>query len=227
MKDSNPPLRGLPDTIPVFPLPGALLLPHGKLPLNIFEPRYRAMTEDALGAGRIIGMIQPDMGRPATPHGPALYRVGCMGRLSSFSETEDGRYLVTLTGLVRFVVAAEIEPVRGYRRVRADITPFLGDLDQDGASTAGIDRAALIVALRAYFTRRGFDANWDAIDGMADDALVVTLCMVCPFEPAAKQAILEAPDFSDRMDTLLAILRIDAHDVPSGDDDAAPRPRAS
>jgi len=227
MKDSNPPLRGLPDTIPVFPLTGALLLPYGKLPLNIFEPRYRAMTEDALGAGRIIGIIQPDHGKPDTAHGPTLYRVGCMGRLSSFSETEDGRYLVTLTGVIRFAVAGEIEPVRGYRRVRADIAPFIADLDEYGTSTVGIDREALMVALRAYFTQRGFDANWDAIDAMADDALVVTLCMVCPFEPVAKQALLEALTFADRVDTLLAILRIDAHDALSGDDDTSPRPRAS
>lgn len=227
MESSNAPIGGLPDTFPVFPLAGALLLPHGKLPLNIFEPRYRAMTEDALGAGRAIGMIQPDFGKPPTAAGPALYRVGCLGRLSSFSETEDGRYLVTLTGLIRFNVAKEIEPVRGYRRVRADLTQFQGDLDLETASTAGIDRAALLTALRAYFTRRGFDANWDAIDAMADDALVVTLSMVCPFEPAAKQAILEAPTFHERVETLLAILRIDAYDSSISDDDSTPRPRAS
>lgn len=221
------PLPELPDMLPVFPLAGALLLPMGKLPLNIFEPRYRAMTDDALAAGRVIGMIQPDLGKPATPTGPALYRVGCLGRLSSFSETEDGRYLVTLSGVIRFAVAEEVEPVRGYRRVRADIAPFQADLEQDGASTAGIDRAALLTALRAYFTRRGFDANWDAIDAMADDALVVTLSMVCPFEPAAKQAILEAPTFQERVETLLAILRIDAHDTSASNDNATPRPRPS
>ncbi len=221
------PLPGLPDTLPVFPLAGALLLPNGKLPLNIFEPRYRAMTEDALAAGRVIGMIQPDMAKAATPTGPALYRVGCLGRLSSFSETEDGRYLVTLSGVIRFAVAEEVEPVRGYRRVRADIAPFQADLEQDGTSTVGIDRAALLTALGAYFTRRGFDANWDAIDAMADDALVVTLSMVCPFEPVAKQAILEAPTFQERVETLLAILRIDAHDAPASNDNPTPRPRPS
>lgn len=217
----------LPNVFPVFPLVGALLLPHGKLPLNIFEPRYRAMTEDALGAGRAIGMIQPDLGKPLTAVGPALFRVGCLGRLSSFSETEDGSYLVTLTGLIRFTVAQEIEPVRGYRRVRADLTSFQGDLDQVGTSTAGIDRGALMTALRAYFTQRGFDANWDAIDAMADDELVLTLSMVCPFEPAAKQAILEAPTFHERVETLLAILRIDAYDSPISGNDSNPRPLAS
>ncbi len=227
MESGSAPLRGLPDTIPVFPLTGALLLPHGKLPLNFFEPRYRAMTEDALGAGRVLGMIQPDPTKPATATGPALYRVGCIGRLSSFSETEDGRYLVTLTGVIRFAVSAEIEPLHGYRRVRADLAPYLGDLEPDGASAGGIDRATLMTALRAYFAKRGFDANWDAIDGMADDDLVLTLCMVCPFEPAAKQALLEAASGAARAETLLAILRIDAYEAGRAEDDDTPRPRAS
>ena len=111
----------LPTEFAVFPLEGALLLPRGRLPLNIFEPRYLRMIDDALGSGRVIGMVQPDPVRPATPTGPALYRTGCVGRLSSFSETEDGRYLVTLTGVTRFWTAVELEVRRGYRRVRADL----------------------------------------------------------------------------------------------------------
>ena len=221
------PLRGFPDVIAVFPLSGALLLPHGKLPLNIFEPRYRALTEDALGSGRLFGMIQPDPNKPALATGPALHRVGCLGRLSSFSETEDGRYLITLTGLIRFSVSEEVEPVRGYRRVRIDLSPFRSDLEENETSAAGIDRAELLAALRAYFARRGFDANWDAIEGMADHALVVTLCMVCPFDPLAKQALLEAPTLAERAEALLAILQIDAHDPRSPDGDVEPHGRAS
>src|SRR3954471_3960202 len=101
------PRSPLPTEFPIFPLPGAVLLPRGRLPLNIFEPRYLAMTEDALGEGRVIGMIQPDSLRPATPAGPALYKVGCLGRITSFSETEDGRLLITLSGLTRYAVSAE------------------------------------------------------------------------------------------------------------------------
>ena len=201
---------------PVFPLEGALLLPQGKLPLNVFEPRYLAMVEDALATGRAIGMVQPDANRPGTPNGPALYRIGCLGRLTSLSETEDGRYLITLTGLARFVTGVELEQQRGYRRVRADFTLFRGDLDA-GPSHAPVDRDALVAALRAYFATRGFDANWDAIDEMPDDALVVTLAMICPFEPAEKQALLEAQTPSDRAATLLTLLQMGSHPARHGE----------
>jgi Lon protease-like protein len=206
-------LDDLPDCFPVFPLPGALLLPGGRLPLNIFEPRYLAMTEDTLAAGRMLGMIQPQPQRPPQPGGPGLYRIGCLGRLSSFSETEDGRYLITVTGVVRFAVAEELAGRRGYRRVRGDFSAFADDLA--GQQTAEkIDRDGLLAALRAYFARRGFEANWDAIGKMADDVLVTTLSMVCPFEPAEKQALLEAPRPADRAAALLALLQFDTHAVP-------------
>ncbi len=201
---------GLPTEFPIFPLPGALLLPGGKLPLNIFERRYLAMIDDALSSRRMIGMIQPDELRPGTPTGPALYRVGCLGRLSSFSESDDGRYLVTLTGVVRFTIAVELETQRGYRRVRADLSRFRSDLDETPVPAA-IDRDTLITALRAYFTTRGFDANWDVINEMPDDMLVVTLAMVCPFDPAEKQALMEAPGLADRASTLLTLLQMGAH----------------
>ena len=210
-----PRLEDLPAEFAVFPLPGALLLPGGKLPLNIFERRYLAMFEDCLSEGRVVGMIQPDELRPATPSGPALYRVGCLGRLSSFSETDDGRMLVTLTGLIRFGVKVELEMRRGYRRVRGDLARFRADLD--GAPPArDLDRDALVDALRAYFATRGFDANWEAIDEMPDDALVSTLSMVCPFDPAEKQALLEAPDTTERAATLLTLLRMGAHAAEPG-----------
>lgn len=205
----------LPTEFPVFPLGGALLLPQGKLPLNVFEPRYRAMVEDALAAGRVIGMVQPDENRPRTPSGPALYRIGCLGRLSSFNETDDGRYLITLTGIVRFAVSVELEMQRGYRRVRADLARFQGDLD-DKPAAAEVDRDALTRALRTYFNARGFDANWDAINEMPDDALVVTLAMVCPFDPVEKQALLEAPKSADLASTLLTLLQMGAHATDTG-----------
>lgn len=204
----------LPTEFAVFPLPGALLLPGGKLPLNIFEPRYLAMIEDALGQGRVIGMIQPDALRPVTPTGPGLYRVGCLGRITSFSETEDGRLLVTLTGLTRFAVSVELEMQRGYRRIRADFSRFSSDLHGDAG---GVDREVLLDALRAYFSVRGFEANWDAIDEMPDTMLVSTLAMVCPFEAAEKQALLEAANTEERSQALLALLRMGAHDSDDGE----------
>lgn len=204
----------LPKEFPVFPLPGALLLPHGKLPLNIFEPRYLAMTEDALTAGRMFGMIQPDPRLPEGPTGPGLYRVGCLGRLVSFSETDDGRYLITLLGLARFAVAAELPMRRGYRRVQADFSRFLADLVPARDEDAGCDRAALLRALRGYFMHSGVEANWEAINQMPEHALVVTLSMVCPFDPAEKQALLEAATPAERARALYALLQIDAHTTP-------------
>jgi Lon protease-like protein len=212
--------RPLPTEFPIFPLPGAMLLPAGRLPLNIFEPRYLAMVEDALGHERVIGMIQPDPTRAATPTGPSLYRIGCLGRITSFSETDDGRYLITLSGLSRFAVSVELEMVSGYRRVRADLDRFARDLEPaPDADPGAIQRETLLRALRAYFTSRGFDANWEAIDEMADEPLVSTLSMVCPFEPAEKQVLLEAPTTADRGRALLALLEIGAHLSEPGDND--------
>ena len=207
----------LPTEFAVFPLPGALLLPHGKLPLNIFEPRYLRMVDDALASGRVIGMIQPDDSRANGPTGPALYRVGCLGRISSFSETDDGRYLITLNGLTRFTVQVELELHRGYRRVRADLERFAADrAESDGPDGTHIDRSTLLDALRAYFNAHGFDANWDAIEEMPDRDLVTTLAMVCPFEPPEKQALLEAMAPADRAAALLALLRMGAHAGEAG-----------
>jgi Lon protease-like protein len=210
-------MEDLPLEFAVFPLPGALLLPRGKLPLRIFEPRYLAMTEDSLGQGRMFGMIQPDPTVADSDKGPALFRVGCLGRLSSFSETDEGHYLITLSGLIRFAVAEEVEMRRGYRRVRGDFSPYPADLDLEVQPIGG-SRETLLAALRSYFTHRGIDANWDAIKRLPDEMLVVTLAMVCPFEPAEKQALLEAPTEPERAAALLALLQMGAlsPDSPGG-----------
>jgi Lon protease-like protein len=207
----------LPSEFAVFPLTGALLLPRGKLPLNIFEPRYLAMTLDSLASGRMFGMVQPDPQAPKLDHGPGLYRVGCLGRLSSFSETDDGKLLITLTGLIRFTIDSELDLCRGYRRVRADFSRYTDDLDI-AAPPAELEREKLLAALRGYFAQRNVDANWDAIRRMSDDALVVTLAMACPFEPVEKQALLEAPTPAERAATLLALLQMGAAgpDLPPG-----------
>jgi Lon protease-like protein len=194
--------------------------------LNIFEPRYLALTEDALAAGRMFGMVQPDPSKPQVGAAPGLFRVGCLGRLSSFSETDDGRYLITLTGVSRFAIVEELEMRRGYRRVRADYSLFGADPQPTDGAASSFDRDRLLAALRGYFAHRGFDANWDAINAMPDNMLVVTLAMVCPFDPAAKQALLEAPTLADRADVLLAVLTIDTH-APPTDADAPPPGRRS
>jgi len=218
----HPAFEDLPAEIAVFPLPGALLLPRARLPLNIFEPRYLAMTEDALGNGRVFGMIQPQPGGARSPAGPGLYTVGCLGRLSSFAETEDGRFLITLTGVIRFRVAEELAPVRGYRRVRADYRPYRGDLDL-GEDGPAVDRAALIGALRPFFRARGIDVNWDSVERTSDEMLVLTLCMVCPFEVPEKQALLEAETAEARAQMLIALLQMGAHGGAGGEDAPAGR----
>jgi len=217
MPGFHPRVEDLPGVFPVFPLSGALLLPRGKLPLRIFEPRYLAMTEDSLGFGRMFGMIQPDATAAETRTGPGLFRIGCLGRISSFAETEEGHFLITLTGLIRFAVQSELEMRRGYRRVRGNVAPYLADLDLQ-QSAAEVPRQELLGVLRGYFTHRRIDANWDAIKRLPDDMLVVTLAMVCPFEPAEKQALLEVPTDAERATALLALLQMGAlaQDVPGG-----------
>ena len=217
-------LDDLPACLPVFPLPGVLLLPRGRLPLNIFEPRYLAMTDDALGApGRLIGMIQPaDANADLGPRGPParLYPIGCAGRIASFSETEDGRYLISLAGVCRFTIAAELAGAKGYRRVRPDFAPWQADLGPAdlGApdAPAGIDRARLLGALKTYFTVEKIEADWAAIADTPDERLVTTLAMVCPFQPPEKQALLEARTMAERARTILALLEMAAQASGAG-----------
>ena len=208
----------LPEEFAVFPLPGALLLPRGRLPLNIFEPRYLAMVEDSLAHGRMFGMISPNEHAPRAENGPSLYRIGCLGRLSHFSEADDGRFLITLSGISRFLVKRELPMQRGYRRVEADFSPFGQDLhispDLDPET-----RGDIMDALRIYFRLKGIDANWEAVHAMPDEHLVVTLAMLCPFDAAEKQALLEAPTEHDRAGDLLALLRMAVHE---GDSSARP-----
>ena len=210
-------IDALPSTIPVFPLPGALLLPRGTLPLNVFEPRYVAMVEDALRSeSRVIGMIQPD--EEADDVGSAhCFAVGCAGRIIQFTETDDGRYLVTLIGLARYRVAREHDPAAGaYRLIDADYTDFADDL-KPVATTELIERTTLIAHLKEFFRRKQIEADWDAIAKANDETLVTALSMVCPFSPLEKQALLEAADFFERARILTTLL-----EIGSREDDASP-----
>ena len=207
----RPTQADLPSEFAIFPLPGALLLPHGRLPLNIFEPRYLALVDDSLAQGRMFGMIQPNAHAPRAPNGPSLYQIGCLGRLTQFAETEDGRYLITLTGVSRFRVTGELPIRHGYRRIAADFAPFAADLQLPGRGM-GAGRGELLSALRPFFTLHDIDANWDAIERMPESMLVTTLAMLCPFDDAEKQALLEAPTEADRAADLLALLRMSVHE---------------
>jgi Lon protease-like protein len=198
----------LPAELPIFPLTGVLLLPRGRLPLNIFEPRYLAMFDDAMGGSRLIGMIQPSAMKD-DPFGAAqpaeLFTVGCAGRITSFNESGDGRYLVALDGIARFRVASELPMQRGYRRVIPDWTPYKADLAEDNSL---IDRERLIALLQSYFRRLDLSANWDAIGEAPDERLLTSLAMLCPFEPSEKQALLEADCLSDRARLMMTLLEI-------------------
>ncbi|HTQ71416.1 MAG TPA: LON peptidase substrate-binding domain-containing protein [Acidocella sp.] len=215
MSIAPPRLEDLPEEFPVFPLGGALLLPQGRLPLSIFEPRYLAMVEDALGQGRYFGMVQPDKRLARGETGPGLFRTGCLGRITSFDETDDGRYLITLTGVIRFTIAEEIEMQRGYRRVRAGLAGFAADLRSPDEALP-FPRQLLLDALGRYFAAAGVEANWDAIGEMSDSSLVNSLCMACPFADEEKQALLEAKDPLQRAEALRALLEIDSFDGGPG-----------
>jgi uncharacterized protein len=202
-----PGFDALPASLPVFPLTGVLLLPRGRLPLNIFEPRYLAMTEDALKSDRLIGMVQPQDGAGDAGE-PPLYRTGCAGRMTSFSETDDGRYLITLTGLVRFDIARELPFDRLYRRIVPDWQPYRHDFESDAAA---IDRARLLSALKPYLERSGIAAEWSAVKATADERLVTSVAMLAPLRPAEKQALLEARDLAERARLLTALIEMSAH----------------
>jgi Lon protease-like protein len=200
----DPRFEALPASLPIFPLPGALLLPGGRLPLNIFEPRYLNMVRDAIAGPRLIGMIQPSTDSE-DPGSAETYKTGCAGRIVAFQETEDGRFLITLAGLIRFDVARELPLEEGYRRVEPEFDRFRDDLAED---TDEIDREGLLEALRGYFDVSGLDGDWAAVEKAADEALVTSLAMACPFDPPEKQALLEAMTLGERAETLITLLRM-------------------
>lgn len=221
----DPEFSELPKTLPVFPLGGALLLPRGHLPLNIFEPRYLNMVKDALGRDRMIGMVQPRMSREAHISGnwpdsddafddhPPLFATGCAGRISAFSETEDGRFLITLTGVCRFNIVDELPgSPGGYRLVRGDFVPWRHDLEEHPTDTdPPLDRPRLRTALDAYFAQHSLRSCWDTISDTDDEMLITAIAMGCHLSPLEKQALLECTSLYDRGDMLTTLLEMAAH----------------
>lgn len=206
--------KDLPATVPIFPLPGALLLPSGRMPLNIFEPRYLAMVDAVIGAKRIVGMIQPALdGSVRSDDEPQLCNVGCLGRITSLTETGDGRYVMALDGICRFRIGDELAVRTPYRQCH--IMPFLSDLDLE-AEAEQVDRAGLLKALRNYVTANGFEVDWDNISRAGNATLVNALSMMAPYGPAEKQALLEAADLKIRAEMLVALAEIEL--ARGGDD---------
>ena len=210
-------LADLPETIPIFPLPGALLLPRARLPLNIFEPRYLAMLDDTLKtAHRLIGMIQP-VGAPAGQSGAKLHQVGCAGRVTALQETEDGRYLITLSGLSRFRVAEVQEGFNPYLRARADWASFARDLGRS-EEDPGFDRDGFLTVLARFFDSAQLSSDWDSLKEADVELLVNSLSILCPFDPEEKQALLEAPTLTERRETLVTLMEFA---LRSGGDEGA------
>jgi Lon protease-like protein len=207
----------LPATLAVFPLPGALLLPRGEMPLNIFEPRYLAMIDDALRTNRVIGMIQP-RAEEADDKAPAIAGVGCAGRLTALQETGDGRYLITLTGLARFRVVGELAAETPYRQCRVDFASFADDL-VPGAGEEAVDRAAVMKTLEAYLSANQLEADWAGIRKASNEALVNALAMMSPYGVREKQALLEAPDLKTRAEILVAVTEMELARTRGGDTD--------
>ena len=213
----DPGFEDLPRVIPVFPLTGILLLPDGKLPLNIFEPRYLAMVRDALAdEHRLIGMVQPREPDPSDNQGPAdmaavleqpaIYTTGCAGRITAFNESDDGRYMITLSGIIRFDVAEEMTLRDGYRRVLADYHRFRGDLSAQAESDINRDR--LLGVVRQYFEQQDIKASWETVEATPNDRLVTSLAMTCPFGPNERQALLEANDLTARAEMVITLLEM-------------------
>ena len=195
----------LPDVIPVFPLTGALLLPRSRLPLHLFEPRYLAMLDDALKTPeRVIGMIQPNR-VPGRENGHGLHAIGCVGRVTQFSETEDGRYMITLSGLSRYRVAEEVEGFTPYRRARVTWTGFERDLGPP-ETDPGFDREGFMALLARYFEARSLKTDWASLKEAEDELLINSLSMLLGFEPEEKQALLEAPSLQTRRETLVTLI---------------------
>jgi uncharacterized protein len=206
-------IEDLPKTLSVFPLTGILLLPRGQLPLNVFEPRYLALVDEVMSGARLVGMIQPAEHEDKALK-PALTAVGCAGRITSYREAEDGRYLITLSGICRFRVAEELDVTTPYRQVRADYAPFLGDLIS--GDETNFPRERVLAALRDYLSKRDLKADWRSVMSAPAETLVNALAMLCPFEPAEKQALLEAPGWLERVDTLVALLEMASLAPPPG-----------
>lgn len=194
----------LPDIIPIFPLPGALLLPRARLPLHLFEPRYLAMLDNTLKTeSRLIGMVQP----AGSPEGTAsrLHAIGCAGRVTAFSETEDGRYMITLSGMSRFRIKREVEGFTPYRRCEVDWSGFDADLGPE-ETDAGFDRDRLMDLLRRFFEDKGLNTDWDSMKDADPELLINSLSMLCPFDPEDRQALLEAPSLTTRRETLVTLI---------------------
>ncbi|MBI1327710.1 MAG: peptidase S16 [Alphaproteobacteria bacterium] len=211
-----PHFEDLPEILPIFPLTGVLLLPGGALPLNIFEPRYLAMVDEAMKTNRLIGMVQPRHEENADdPFAKNLFNIGCAGRVTGFEETEDGRYQITLTGVCRYKITEEQDMLNGFRRVTPDWSDFREDMKAEGPCL-DIERSRMTGLLKRYFEANGLTCDWEAVEVTPDERLITCLAMVCPLEPKEKQALLEAENCRIRAEMFLNLLEMAVRESESG-----------
>ncbi len=193
----------LPDDIPIFPLPGAVVFPYGTLPLNIFEPRYIAMIESVLGSHRMIGMIQPIPGQDKDSIN--LYPIGCAGKIISFTETNDSRFLIELAGISRFKLKKELEITQGFRRIVPDREPFYKDLQNDYDL---LNLNELLTELKKYFKKNNINVDLEEITKISKEQILSSIPQICSFKVVEKQAILEASSIEDRVSVLISLLKM-------------------
>lgn len=214
-------IADLPAQIPVFPLRGAILLPRARLPLNVFEPRYLAMLDHVIGTERVLGIVQPAATASEAPESPKgnaapLKSVGCAGRVTAYQELDDGRMMISLTGICRFVTGAELDTAHPFRTFETDYEPYKRDL-RVGEGENGVDREALLTALKEYLEANRLDADWHAITNAPTELLVNSLSVISPFGPEEKQALLEAADLKSRAQVLATLAHMElATDNRSG-----------
>ena len=192
-------IKELPPKLSIFPLPGALLLPRTQLPLNIFEPRYLEMVDDALTSNRLIAMIQTQ-----SDNKDSLFKVGCVGKITSYSELTNNRIVITLTGVCRFSVGQELEVVTPYRQFQVNYEQFTNDLLK-GFGEKNVNREGLLVCLKKYLDQNNLEVDWNSIKNSPTELLVNSLCLLSPYRPEEKQALLEAQDLSERNEILIAM----------------------
>ena len=203
-------IRDLPSVLPIFPLNGVLLLPRTELPLNIFEPRYVSMVEDSFCKGRFIGMVQPQESNEVRKiDTPPVYNTGCVGRISSFSESDDGRYFINLSGIIRFHILEEHNLIKGYRSKKVDYTPYINDLNSISKNLPF--RSERLKIIKSFFLTKKLKASWDSIEAASDEELINSLSILCPFESSEKQALLECPSLKDRSALLITLMEMAIH----------------
>ncbi len=196
-------INELPNILPIFPLPGAVLLPQGTLPLNIFEPRYVSMVEKVLGGDRFIGMIQPFSGN--LKEKDKLYPVGCAGKIMSFTETNDNRFLIELEGVIRFKIKTECEEVDGYRNIVPEWKTYANDLE---VSKEELDISALLAELKLYFKKTNINVDYEELSKVSSQHIIASVPQICSFKENEKQAVLEANTYYDRMKVLISLLKM-------------------